>query len=100
MSVLRGSKLGGLLLSFRSRDGQGKDLGLCGLGGDSERSVGSVDFPQSAPGVNPRSIPAWADAKAFAEGASIDAVARMLGVRNLDQAAALIGFDWRGEAPR
>jgi len=53
----------------------------------------------SAPGVNPRSIAAWAGAKALAEGASIDLVARMLGVRSLDQAAKLIGFRWRQEAP-
>jgi hypothetical protein len=30
---------------------------------------------------------------------SIDEVARLLGVRSLDQAAAIVGFDWR-EASR
>jgi site-specific recombinase XerD len=45
--------------------------------------------------VNPRSIPAWAGAKALAGGASIDAVARMLGVRSLDQAAGIVGLQWR-----
>ena len=49
----------------------------------------------SGPGVNPRSVPAWAGAKALAEGASIDAVARMLGVGSLDQAAFIVGFEWR-----
>jgi integrase/recombinase XerC len=53
----------------------------------------------SAPGVNPRSIRAWAGAKALADGMSIDEVARLLGVRSLDQAAAIVGFDWR-EASR
>jgi hypothetical protein len=53
----------------------------------------------SAPGINPRSIPAWAGAKALEDGASIDAVARMLGLRSLDQAAAIVGFDWRENGP-
>ena len=50
-----------------------------------------------APGVNPRSIPAWAGARALAGGATIDAVARLLGLRGLDQAAAIVGFDWRSQ---
>ncbi|MDP9342527.1 MAG: site-specific integrase [Actinomycetota bacterium] len=50
------------------------------------------------PDVSPLSIPAWAGAKAMADGATIDAVARMLGVRSLDQAAAIIGFQWREDA--
>jgi integrase len=48
----------------------------------------------SAPGLNPRSIRAWAGTKALAGGATIDAVARMLGVRSLDQAARIVGFRW------
>jgi hypothetical protein len=51
-----------------------------------------------APGVNPRSIPAWAGASALAGEASIDEVARMLGVRSLDQAATIVGFRWKEEA--
>jgi integrase/recombinase XerC len=54
----------------------------------------------SAPGVNPRSIPAWAGAAALAGGVTIDAVARLLGVRSLDQAARIVGFNWRGERTR
>ena len=46
--------------------------------------------------VKPDSIRAWAGANALAAGATIDTVARMLGVRSLDQAAAIIGFVWRG----
>jgi integrase/recombinase XerC len=49
-----------------------------------------------AHGVNPRSIPAWAGAVALTGGASIDEVAQMLGVRSLDQAAGIVGFQWRG----
>jgi hypothetical protein len=54
----------------------------------------------SGPGVNPRSIAFWAAAKAHAEGACIDAVARMLGVRRLDDAARAVGFNWRREETR
>jgi hypothetical protein len=54
----------------------------------------------SAPGVNPRSIPAWAGATALADGAPIDEVARLLGMRSLDQAAEFIGLKWRGEAAK
>ena len=47
--------------------------------------------------VRPASIAAWAGATAFRKGAQIHEVARMLGVRSLDQAARLIGWDWVGE---
>ena len=49
------------------------------------------------PDVRPASVAAWAGAKAFAEGATIDEVARILGVRSLDRAAAIIGWDWSPE---
>lgn len=50
-----------------------------------------------APGVRPNSIPAWRGAKELADGASIDEVAQLLGMRSLDRAAAFVGFDWRSE---
>src|SRR5439155_16547227 len=46
------------------------------------------------PDVGPSSLAAWAAARAFRGGTSIDAVARMLGVRSLDRAARIIGWDW------
>jgi integrase/recombinase XerC len=46
------------------------------------------------PDIGPSSVAAWAGAKAFREGASIDEVARMLGIRSLDRAARFIGWDW------
>jgi hypothetical protein len=49
------------------------------------------------PGVRANSIPAWRGAKELANGASIDEVAVLLGMRSLDRAAAFIGFDWRSE---
>jgi integrase len=52
----------------------------------------------SEPDVRPASVASWAGATAFRQGAQIDEVARVLGVRSLDQAARLIGWDWdRGE---
>jgi hypothetical protein len=49
------------------------------------------------PAVRPRSIVAWAGRSLLDVGAPIDEVARRLGVRSLDQAAELIGLDWRAE---
>lgn len=49
----------------------------------------------NTPGVRPNSIPAWRGATELANGASIDEVAALLGMRSLDRAAAFIGFDWR-----
>lgn len=48
-------------------------------------------------GIRPNSIAAWRGATEFTQGASIDEVAQLLGMRSLDRAAALIGFDWRVE---
>jgi integrase/recombinase XerC len=46
------------------------------------------------PDVRPGSVAAWEGANAFRDGAHIDEVARKLGVRSLDRAAQLIGWDW------
>jgi integrase len=46
------------------------------------------------PDVRPVSVAAWAGARAFARGDSIETVARLLGMRSLDQAAAFIEWDW------
>ena len=47
------------------------------------------------PGVRANSVPAWRGAKELADGASIDEVAVLLGMRSLDRTATFIGFDWR-----
>ncbi len=49
------------------------------------------------PGVRANSVPAWRGAKELADGASIDEVAVLLGMRSLDRAATFIGFDWRAD---
>lgn len=51
------------------------------------------------PGICPNSIVAWRGASAMRAGASIEQVARMLGIRSLDQAATFIGWDWAEEEP-
>ena len=52
------------------------------------------------PDVRPHSVVAWAGNKAFSESGRIEAVAKTLGARSLDRAAALIGWDWREEAEK
>ena len=46
------------------------------------------------PDVRPASVAAWAARRQFDAGAGIGEVARNLGVRSLDQAAQIIGWDW------
>jgi hypothetical protein len=50
------------------------------------------------PDVRTRSVTGWAGARALRDGATIDEVARMLGMQSLDRTAELIGFDWRAAA--
>jgi integrase len=49
------------------------------------------------PDVRPLSVAAWVGATVLARGGSIDNVARALGMRSLDRAARLIGWDWRSD---
>lgn len=44
--------------------------------------------------VRPRSVTAWAGQRVFDETGRIEDVARRLGLRSLDRAAALIGWQW------
>jgi len=47
--------------------------------------------------VRPLSVAAWVGATMLAHGGSIDQVARALGMRSLDRAARLVGWDWRAD---
>lgn len=47
-------------------------------------------------GIRTNSVPAWRGAKELDDGATIDEVTRLLGMRSLDRAAFFIGFDWKG----
>ena len=46
------------------------------------------------PDVRPMSVAGWAGRRVFDETGRIEAVAAALGVRSLDRAAGLIGWDW------
>jgi len=46
------------------------------------------------PDVRPGSVVAWAGQRVFGETASIEEVARRLGIRSLDRAARFIGWGW------
>jgi integrase len=58
----------------------GETLRRAGLGGERD--------------VRPVSVAAWAGARVFDETGQIELVAQALGVRSLDRAAKLIGWDW------
>jgi integrase/recombinase XerC len=49
------------------------------------------------PDVRPGSVVAWAGQRIFEETASIEEVARRLGIRSLDRAARFIGWGWAAE---
>jgi hypothetical protein len=49
-------------------------------------------------GIRPNSVPAWRGAKELDDGATIDEVTLLLGMRSLDRAAFFIGFDWKDGA--
>jgi integrase/recombinase XerC len=49
----------------------------------------------SEPDVRPGSVAAWAGVQVLNETGRIEAVANALGVRSLDQAARIIGWDWK-----
>ncbi|MFN2488140.1 MAG: integrase [Actinomycetota bacterium] len=50
--------------------------------------------------LRPTSVTAWAGVRIFEETGAIDEVARRLGMRSLDRAASLIGWDWHCEQER
>jgi integrase/recombinase XerC len=63
---------------------------VSGAIGDVLRRAGLGDEPD----VRPRSVTAWVGRQVFLETGQIEAVARRLGLRSLDRAAALIAWDW------
>ncbi len=50
------------------------------------------------PDVRPGSVAAWAGRRVLEETGRIDCAARALGVRSLDRAAAIVGWDWQADA--
>jgi integrase/recombinase XerC len=66
---------------------------VSGAIGDIFRRAGLGDEPD----VRPRSVAAWLGRTIFDETGRIELVAQRLGLRSLDRAAALIGWEWRCE---
>lgn len=50
------------------------------------------------PGVRPTSVTAWVGRRLFQQSGHIEDVALGLGLRSLDQAASLIGWEWRQQS--
>jgi hypothetical protein len=53
----------------------------------------------SEPDVRPVSVAAWAGRELLIQTGRIDEVARRLGVRSLDRAAAMIAWEWASGEP-
>lgn len=51
------------------------------------------------PDVRPGSVAAWAGRRVLDETGRIECAARALGVRSLDRAATIVGWDWRDPGP-
>jgi integrase/recombinase XerC len=96
LHVLHGAAPDSLLICPTAQPGVSATSSASAAIADTLRRAGL----HTEPDVRPPSVAAWAGAKAFVAGASIQDVARMLGIRSLDRAAAFIGFEWHPpEAP-
>jgi integrase/recombinase XerC len=71
---------------------ESRQASACDAIGETLRRAGLGNEPD----VRPLSVTAWAGQKVLDETGRIDAVARSLGMRSLDRAATLIGWDWTG----
>jgi integrase/recombinase XerC len=69
---------------------ESRQASACDAVGETLRRAGLADEPD----VRPLSVTAWAGQKVLDETGRIDAVAQALGMRSLDRAAALVGWDW------
>jgi integrase/recombinase XerC len=72
---------------------QSRQASCCVAISDTLRRAGLAQEPD----VRPASIAAWAGKKVFDATGQIEAAAQALGVRSLDRAARLIGWDWASE---
>ena len=77
-------------------DGHASDANLqaraCVALGDLLKRIGLDGDPD----VKPSSVTAWAGVQEFQRTGSIEEAARLLGLRSLDRAAAVIGHTWHG----
>jgi integrase/recombinase XerC len=74
---------------------ESRQASACDAIGETLRRAGLAGEPD----VRPISVTAWAGQTVFAQTGQIEAVARSLGIRSLDRAAGLIGWNWAAEAP-
>jgi hypothetical protein len=74
--------------------GKGSRAGAHELIAGTLRRAGLGDIPE----VRPNSVAGWRGELALRNGATIDEVACLLGMRSLDRTAAFISFDWTGQA--
>jgi integrase/recombinase XerC len=72
---------------------ESRQVSCCVAISDTLRRAGLAGEPD----VRPVSIAAWAGKQVFQETGQIEAAARVLGVRSLDRAARLIGWDWTAQ---
>jgi len=103
---------GGVQLARRVRElgagaGQSTPVTYEGAGSEHSHRTSSVEAIKSVllraglggdRDVHPRSVTAWAGCRLLSETGRIDEVARRLGLRSLDLAADLVGFDWQAVA--
>ncbi len=68
-----------------------RQAAACVAVSETLRRAGLADEPD----ISPLSVSGWAGRQVMAETGRIDEVAHRLGVRSLDRAAALIGWDWQ-----
>jgi integrase/recombinase XerC len=83
-----------LLVYDGARDDKVAQISSCIAISDVLRMSGLAKEPD----VRPHSVVAWAGRRVLSETSHIEAVAKALGTRSLDRAAALIGWEWREEA--
>ncbi len=76
--------------------GESRQASACAAISETLRRAGLAGEPD----VRPVSVAAWAGARILEQTGQIEAVARALGVRSLDRAARLIGWDWTTRRPR
>jgi integrase/recombinase XerC len=80
----------GTLVYEGDGSGESRQASACAAVSETLRRAGLVGEPD----VRPVSIAAWAGTRILQETGRIEGVARALGIRSLDRAARLIGWDW------
>jgi integrase/recombinase XerC len=88
-----GAHAGTLVVYEGDGSSKSRQASCCVAISDTLRRAGLAREPD----VRPVSIAAWAGRRVFDDTGRIEAAAQALGVRSLDRAARLIGWDWADE---